>query len=119
MKAMNIKMAINTYLSTIESEKQTKQTRTETESWIQRVFCWLQMGGWYEGMGEAAKGVRNTKRQLQNSHADVKYSIGHGEAKGLVHLTYGHEQWWGLPEGVGQCWVEEGKEGIIRKTIIA
>ena len=29
----------NTYLSTIESKKQTKQTRTETESWLWRVFC--------------------------------------------------------------------------------
>ena len=30
----------NTYLSTIESIKQTKQTRrTETESWKQRAFC--------------------------------------------------------------------------------
>ena len=29
---MNNKMATNTYLSTIESKKQTKQTRTETES---------------------------------------------------------------------------------------
>ena len=35
---MNNKMAINTYLSTIESNKQTKQTRTETKSWIWRVF---------------------------------------------------------------------------------
>ena len=35
---MNIKMAINTYLSTIESENQAKQTRAETESWIQSVF---------------------------------------------------------------------------------
>ena len=35
---MNNKMAKNTYLSTTESKKQTKQTRTETESWIQRVF---------------------------------------------------------------------------------
>ena len=36
---MNNKVAINTYLSTIESKKQTKQTtRTETESWKQRVF---------------------------------------------------------------------------------
>ena len=37
---MNNKMAINTYLSTIESKKkQTKQTRRiETESWIQRAF---------------------------------------------------------------------------------
>ena len=40
---MNNKMAINTYLSTTESKKQTKQReRTETESWKQntswRVF---------------------------------------------------------------------------------
>ena len=34
IKTINNKMAINTYLSTIESKKQTKQTRTETES-----FC--------------------------------------------------------------------------------
>ena len=38
IKTMNDKMAINTYPPTIESKKQTKQTRTETESWIQRVF---------------------------------------------------------------------------------
>ena len=39
IKTMNNKMAINTYLSTIEAKKTTKQTRrTETESWIQRVF---------------------------------------------------------------------------------
>ena len=39
IKTINNKMAINTYLSTIESKKQTKQTtRTETESWKQRVF---------------------------------------------------------------------------------
>ena len=35
---MNNKMATNINLSTIESKKQTKQTRTESESWIQRVF---------------------------------------------------------------------------------
>ena len=38
IKTMGNKMAINTYLSTIESKKQTKQARTETESWIQRMF---------------------------------------------------------------------------------
>ena len=51
---MNNKMAINTYLSTVEFKKQTKQTRTETVSWIQRAFfddC--QMGGWdIGGIGE-------------------------------------------------------------------
>ena len=36
---MNNKMAINTYLSTIESKKQTNKTRiTETESQIQSAF---------------------------------------------------------------------------------
>ena len=35
---MNNKMAKNTNLSTIESKKQTKQTRREKESWIQRAF---------------------------------------------------------------------------------
>ena len=35
---MNNKMAINTYLSIIESKKQIKQTRTDTECWIQREF---------------------------------------------------------------------------------
>ena len=35
---MNNKMAINTYLPTIESKKQTKKTRAETELWIQRGF---------------------------------------------------------------------------------
>ena len=31
-------MAISTYLSTIESKKQTNETRTETESWAWRAF---------------------------------------------------------------------------------
>ena len=39
VETMNNKMAKNTNQSTIESKKQTKQTRrTETESWIQRAF---------------------------------------------------------------------------------
>ena len=35
---MNIKMAKNIKPSTIETKKQTKQKRTETETWIQRAF---------------------------------------------------------------------------------
>ena len=39
IKTMNNKMAINTYQSTTESKKQSKQIRrTEIESWIWRVF---------------------------------------------------------------------------------
>ena len=59
---MNNKMAINTYLSTIESKKQTKQIRTETESWIWRTFWWLpdRRGMW--GMGEEVRGLTSTNR---------------------------------------------------------
>ena len=58
---MNNKMAINTYLSTIESKKQTKQTRrTETESWIQRAFRWLPDGSGVWRMGKEIRELRNT-----------------------------------------------------------
>ena len=46
---MNNKVATNTYLSTNESKKQTKQTKIEVESWIQRAFQWLSNG---RGEGE-------------------------------------------------------------------
>ena len=36
--------------------------------------------------------LRGTNRQLQNSHGDVKYSIGKGVAKELTHVTRGQEQ---------------------------
>ena len=41
-------------------------------------------------MGEEVRGLRSTNRKLQDSHEDVKYSIGNEVAKEL-----GHEQWWG------------------------
>ena len=46
-------------------------------------------------MGEEVRGLRSTNRQLQNSHGDIKYSIGNGVAKELILMTHGHEQWWG------------------------
>ena len=50
---MNDKIAINTYLSTIEFKNQTKQTRrTETESWTQSV---LMVARWEEGGGKWVK----------------------------------------------------------------
>ena len=49
---MNNKMSKNMNLSTIESRKQTKQTRrTETESWIGRTFLWLPDGRGVGGNG--------------------------------------------------------------------
>ena len=44
-------------------------------------------------MGEEVRALRSKKRKLQNSHGDVKYSIGNGEAKELTCRIHGHEQW--------------------------
>ena len=38
------------------------------------------------------RGLRSTNRHLQNSHGDVKDSIGSGGAKELTCMTHGHEQ---------------------------
>ena len=51
-------MEINTYISTTESKKQTKQTRTETESQIQRAFWWLPDGKGCRGMGKEVRGLK-------------------------------------------------------------
>ena len=58
---MNNKMAINTYLSIIESKNQNKQTsKTETESQIQRIFWWLSHKRGVRGMDEKGKGIKDT-----------------------------------------------------------
>ena len=92
---MNNKMAKNTYLLTIDSKKQNKQTRTGTESCIQRMFWWLTDG---QGCGEMGKEVRGlgSTNPLQNSHGDVKYGIGNGIAKELICMTNGHEHGVGI-----------------------
>ena len=61
IKTMNNKMAINTYLSTIESKKQTKQTRKQGQNHRcgERFDGW-QMGGGFGGMGEEVRGLRST-----------------------------------------------------------
>ena len=46
-------------------------------------------------MGEELRGLNSTNEWLQNSHGDVKYSIGNGVVKELIGVTHGHEQWWG------------------------
>ena len=102
-------MVINTYLSTIGSKKQTKQTRkTEVELWDGECFGRCQMVGCGR-MGEEVRRFRSTNRQLQNSHGDVQYRIGSGEARELIHMTHGREQWcedylreWGMLGGGGQ-----------------
>ena len=90
---MNNKMAINTYLSTIESKKQRKQEQRKNHGYGEW-FDGGQMGRGCERMGEEVRGLRSTNRQLHNSHEDVKYSIGNGIANELIRMTHGHEQWW-------------------------
>ena len=53
------------------------------------------MGAGCGGRGEEVRGVRSTSRKLQNSHGDVQYSTGNGVDGKLIHMTHGHEQWWG------------------------
>ena len=57
---LSLKKIINYFFKKpIESKKQTKQTRTETESWIWRVFSWLPDG---RGMEEWVEELRSTNR---------------------------------------------------------
>ena len=60
---MNNKMAINTYLSTIKSKKQTKQTEEQKQNHGYREgFDGCQMGGECRGMGEEVRGLRSSNR---------------------------------------------------------
>ena len=89
---MNISMAINSQLSTIESKKQTKQTtRTETESQIWRSYRGLSV--WREKGEDGGKGagIKKPNWQVQNRQGNVKNSIGNGEAKEIICMTNGHE----------------------------
>ena len=39
-------------------------------------------------MGVEVRGLRSTNGWLQNSHGDVKYTIGNGVARELIHMTH-------------------------------
>ena len=59
---MNIKMAINSQLPTVESKKQTKQTsRTETEPQIWRSFGGLSVGKGKEENRGIGTGIKKHK----------------------------------------------------------
>ena len=85
---MNIKMTINSQVSKTESkkQKQTKQTRTGTES-----KKWRPFGGLSVGRGKGTE-IYKHNWQVQNRQEDVKNSIGNGEAKELICMTPGHDQ---------------------------
>ena len=64
---MNNKMAINTYVSTIESKKKkpnklSKQEEKRQNHGYGECFDGCQMGGGVGGMGEEVRGLRNTNR---------------------------------------------------------
>ena len=95
---MNIKMVINSQLSTIESKKQTKQiSRTGIESQI-----WRSLGGLSarreKGENGGKDGLRSTNWYIQNTQGDIKNSIGNEVVKKLIYMTHGHELRGGLLE---------------------
>ena len=67
-------------------------------------------------MVEDVRGLRSTKRQLQNRQGDVKYSIGNGVAKELYHDPWTETMVQKLHEGVGSvAW--RGAMGKIETTV--
>ena len=72
---MNSKMTINTYLSTTEKNKLSKQEQRQNHGYREH-FDGCQMGRGRGRMGEEVRGLRSTNRWLQNSHEDEKYSTG-------------------------------------------
>ena len=65
---MNNKMAINTYLSTIESKKETKQNKQveQKQNRRQRTFQWLPDGRGFGRKGKKGERIKKYKQQLQN-----------------------------------------------------
>ena len=92
---MNNKMAIHTYLSTIESKiKLSKQEQRQNHGYGEH-FDGCHMGGGCQEVDEEVRGLQSINRSLQNRYGDVKYNIGNGVAKELTCMTHRHEQWCG------------------------
>ena len=110
---MNTKMAINTYISIIESKKQNNQAEQKQNHKYRERFDGCQIGG---GPGEwmkKVKGLRSINWLLRNSHGDVKYCIWNIVARECIDMcmTHGHGQrcGGGLREGVLGGWGQRGK----------
>ena len=85
---------IHIYLQLNLKNKLNKQEEEIHNHGYRECFDGCQMGGGCGGMGEEVRGLRSTNRYLQDSHGDVKYSIGNGVAEEPIRMTHGHEQWW-------------------------
>ena len=82
-------MAINTYLSTIEYKNKINEQAEQKQTHRYREhFDSCQMGGWLGGWVKKVKELRSTNWLLQNSHGDVKYSIGN-IVSNIVITIYG------------------------------
>ena len=80
--------------------KQTTRTGTDSQKW--RSHGGLSVG---RGHGEnGGKGTGNKKHKwwVQNRQAEVKNSMGDGEAKELIYMTHGHELKVGNVQGGGE-----------------
>ena len=70
-------------------------------------------------MGEEMRGLKSTNEWLQNSHGDVKYSIGNKVTKEYTCMTHGHGQQCGDCLRECECRVERGKGLKIGTTVTA
>ena len=87
-------MTTNSQLSKTKpkKQKQTKQnSRTGTESQKWRPQRGLTAGRWKGRMWEKIQGIRSISGRYKIDRGEVKNSIGNGEAKELICMTYGLE----------------------------
>ena len=84
-KLLTIKwQKIHTYQQVNLKNKLSKQEEQRQNHVFGERFDGCQMGRRYGGMGEEVRRLRSTNMQLQNSHMNVKYSVGNGVAKELT-----------------------------------
>ena len=76
----------------ILKNKLSKQEKQRQNHGYGEHFDGCQMGGGCKRMFEEVRRLKSTNWYLQNSHGDVKYSIGNGVAKEVICTTQGHEQ---------------------------
>ena len=93
IKTMNCKRTANSQLLTLnlkrQKQKQTKQTtRTETDSQKWRSHGGLLVGSRGGRMGEKVQDVRSINGRYKIDRGVVKNSLGNGEAKELICMTY-------------------------------
>ena len=118
---MNSKITTNSQLSTPEPKKQKLSRQLEQE---QNQRNGDHRGGFKRGGrgGEWGKGtgIKKHNRQAQNRQAEVKNSIGNGEAKEFICTSHRHELRRGKMLGWGGCREKGDKEEKnIGTTVIA